>query len=243
MIEPESETGEPEHSLLPDEHAIPDSVQPGRTLRSRATIKPGKAYSPSDWKSHKSRTDWKTGDVVTGIPPQPVFEPEDHVAAPSVGDQTQILPPPEGSLHDLTRILLVLPIRHNMDESELEPFLAMVATQAHLDEPSSMAEALSSPEASQWKAAADDEFNSLQKNGTWRLQDLPPGHAPISCKWVFKQKLDQEGNIARYKARLVARGFTQRYGQDYQETFAPVVKFQTMCIILALAAHADMEML
>lgn len=119
----------------------------------------------------------------------------------------------------------------------------MLATQPYLDEPASMKAALSSPEAEHWKAAADDEFKSLQKNNTWTLQDLPPGRVPISCKWVFKQKLDQEANVSRYKARLVARGFTQRYGEDYLETFAPVVKFPTMRIILALAAHEDLEML
>lgn len=100
-----------------------------------------------------------------------------------------------------------------------------------------------SPEAAKWKAAADEEFKSLQKNRTWTLQDLPRGRSPISCKWVFKRKLDQEGKIARYKARLVARGFSQKYGQDYEETYAPVVKFPTMRIILTLAAHKDLEML
>lgn len=119
----------------------------------------------------------------------------------------------------------------------------MFASQTYPSEPTSMKAALSSLEAKHWKAAADEEFMSLQKNNTWTLQDLPPGHVPISCKWVFKQKLDQEGNVSRYKARLVARGFTQRYGEDYLETFAPVVKFSTMRIILALAAHEDLEML
>ncbi len=70
---------------------------------------------------------------------------------------------------------------------------------------------------------------------------LPAGRKPVSCKWVFKIKQGANGEVERYKARLVARGFTQTYGVDYNETFAPVIKFTSIRCILALAALEDME--
>ncbi len=71
---------------------------------------------------------------------------------------------------------------------------------------------------------------------------LPKGRKPISCKWVFKIKHGVDGEMERYKDRLVARGFTQTFGVDYNETFAPIAKFMSICCILALAAIEDMEM-
>jgi len=78
-------------------------------------------------------------------------------------------------------------------------------------------------------------------NNTWTLIPLPIGRKPVSCKWVFKIKQGTNGEVERYKARLVARGFTQTYGVDYNETFAPVTKFTSIRCILALAALEDME--
>ncbi len=70
---------------------------------------------------------------------------------------------------------------------------------------------------------------------------FPKGRKPISCKWVFKIKHRVDGEVERYKARLVARGFTQIFGVDYNETFAPVAKFVSICYALALATIEDMK--
>ncbi len=70
---------------------------------------------------------------------------------------------------------------------------------------------------------------------------FPKDRKPISCKWVFKIKHGVDGELERYKARLVARGFTQTFGVDYNETFAPIVKFVSIHYILALVAIEDME--
>ena len=79
-----------------------------------------------------------------------------------------------------------------------------------------------------WIQAMDDELTALKANNTWLLVDLPPGKKPIGCKWVYKIKLKAYVTIERFKARLVARGYTQTHGVDYDETFSPVVKLSTI---------------
>ncbi|RVW26375.1 Retrovirus-related Pol polyprotein from transposon TNT 1-94 [Vitis vinifera] len=90
-----------------------------------------------------------------------------------------------------------------------------------------------------WKAVVDEEVQALEKNGTWEITDLPRGKKPVGCKWIFTVKYKADGNVDRYKAQLVAKGFTQSYGIDYQETFAPVAKLNTVHVLLSLAANLD----
>ena len=71
--------------------------------------------------------------------------------------------------------------------------------------------------------------------------DAPKGANIVSCKWVFKIKRLPDGRIDRYKARLVARGVSQQHGVDYDETFAPVVRMETLLVLLAIAAAEDLE--
>lgn len=98
--------------------------------------------------------------------------------------------------------------------------------------PTTIDEAMADPN---WRTATEAEYNAIVTNGTWELVRLPVGRKPVTCKWIWKVKEDQNGNVARYKARLVARGFSQQYGIDYTETFAPVVKFTTLRTMLAVA--------
>jgi hypothetical protein len=72
-----------------------------------------------------------------------------------------------------------------------------------------------------WHAAMQSEMDAVEKNRTWELADLPRGHSAITLKWVFKLKRDETGAIIKHKARLVARGFVQREGIDFDDTFAP----------------------
>ena len=90
---------------------------------------------------------------------------------------------------------------------------------------------------SEWEQAMEAEFQSLQKNHTWTLSDLPAGKKPISCKWVYKVKYKANGTLDKYKARLVAQGFSQKEGINYEETFAPTAKMSTIRLVLALAAQ------
>ena len=82
-----------------------------------------------------------------------------------------------------------------------------------------------------------DEMKALEKNETWELVDLPHGHRPIGLKWVYKLKRNEAGKVIKHKARLVARGFVQQVGIDFDEVFAPVARMDSIRLLLALAAQ------
>ena len=82
------------------------------------------------------------------------------------------------------------------------------------DIPRTIEEACSSSDADLWKEAVQSEMDSIMSNGTWEFVKHPYGCKPIGCKWVFKKKLRPDGTIERYKARLMAKGYTQKEGED-----------------------------
>jgi hypothetical protein len=87
-----------------------------------------------------------------------------------------------------------------------------------------------------WLVAMQEEFAALVGNRTWELVPRPPHANLITGKWIYRQKLRSDGSLKRYKARWVVRGFDQRPGVDYGETFSPVVKPATIRTVLTLAA-------
>ena len=104
-------------------------------------------------------------------------------------------------------------------------------------EPTSVTEALSCPEKEEWKKAMNSEMESISDNKVWELVELPEGKRIVGSKWVFKRKVGANGVIDRYKARLVAQGFSQRFGVDYDETFCPVVSFESLRTLIAAAVQ------
>lgn len=118
-----------------------------------------------------------------------------------------------------------------------------LASLACQQDPRSWKEAMAANKSSDWKLAAAEEMDSLKEAGVFVV--VPRSEANgrvVSRKWVFKIKKNSDGSIERLKARLVARGFSQRAGIDYDETFAPVAKFQSIRLILSLAAIHDLEL-
>ena len=87
----------------------------------------------------------------------------------------------------------------------------------------------------------EEEMASIEENRTWSLVDLPHGRRAISLKWVFKVKRDENGEVAKYKARLVVKGYAQRQGIDYDEVLTPVARLDTVRLLIALVAHEGWE--
>jgi transposase InsO family protein len=108
-------------------------------------------------------------------------------------------------------------------------------------EPRTLRDALKRPDANLWYQAAVKEMEAHIENGTWELVKLPPGRKAIGSQWVFKVKRNADGSVERYKARVVAQGFSQRLGVDFDETFAPTTKWADLRVIFALAALEDWE--
>ena len=106
------------------------------------------------------------------------------------------------------------------------------------NEPRNFEEAKGSRE---WTKACEEEIDSIIKNKTWIMVDLPIGAKAIGLKWVFKLKRNSDGSINKYKARLVAKGYVQQYGVDFEEVFAPVARIETIRLLISLAATNGWE--
>jgi len=109
-----------------------------------------------------------------------------------------------------------------------------------MNEPTSFEEAVSGPNRDKWRSAIEEELKAHQSNGTWEVTSRPKEGTKLTAKWVFKLKRDENGGIVKFKARLVARGFLQKEGLDYDETYAPVARGESIRSLLALAIINDM---
>ena len=85
------------------------------------------------------------------------------------------------------------------------------------------------------------EMESMYSNQVWTLVDLPDNIKPIGCKWIYKRNRGPNGRVETFKARLVVKGFTQKEGIDYEETFSPVAMLKSIRILLSIAAYLDYE--
>lgn len=90
-----------------------------------------------------------------------------------------------------------------------------------------------------WKEEMKDEIESIEKHQTWELSTLPKGTKLIGVKWIFKIKYNEDGEIDKFKARLVAKGHAQRFGVDYNDVYAPVARWDTIRMIIAITAQRN----
>ena len=100
---------------------------------------------------------------------------------------------------------------------------------------------MNSPEGPLWKEVIKSEIDSILQNHTWELLDLPPGSKPPEYKWIFKKKMKACGTIGKYKARLVIKGYKQKEGLDYFDTYSPVTRINSIRMVLAIAALQNLE--
>lgn len=158
-------------------------------------------------------------------------EQDDLPVIPELRRSTRLSRPP--------RRLQVDPKKKSYTESESVQSVTLNSS-TEPEEPSTYTEALSSPESDKWQAAMQEELRSLHDAETWTLVDRRPGMKVIKSKWVYRIKRDENGEIQRYKARLVAVGASQVQGIDYHETYSPVVKLTSLRLLLALANEENM---
>ena len=109
--------------------------------------------------------------------------------------------------------------------------------------PNHYTDAINSSESDKWKAAMEDEYNSLMENNTWTVMPCPSGKKAIKSRWTFDIKPETNGRPPRYKARFVAKGFSQIPGIDFNETYASVVAHDTLRLFMSTVAAMDMDMI
>ena len=169
--------------------------------------------------------------------PTQVDEPEIETNVPQVKEQPCIA-------RDRPRREIRRPARYTEEDDAMIAYALSVAEETPEGaEPSTYQEAISCPNASNWIGAMQEEMESLQKNHTWELCELPKGRRALTAKWVYKRKEGIPGvESARWKARLVVRGCNQKEGIDYNEVFSPVVRHTSIRTLLAFVALFDLEL-
>ena len=100
---------------------------------------------------------------------------------------------------------------------------------------------MSSPGAPLQKEAVNSEVESILQNHTWELVDLTPGCKPLGYKWIFKRKMKADESIDKYKTKLVVKGYRQKQGLDYFDTYSPVTRITSIRILIAIASLNNLE--
>ncbi|KAH9648425.1 retrovirus-related pol polyprotein from transposon TNT 1-94-like protein [Citrus sinensis] len=142
---------------------------------------------------------------------------------------------------DRIRRTIKMPEKYGV--ADLISYALAVAETETSDEPATYKQVMRTKDKRKWVAVMEEEMASLRKNKTWTLVKKPVDQKLVGCKWIYKIKEGvSEAEPARYKARLVAKGFTQREGVDFNEVFSPVVKHNSIRILLSITAYNDLEL-
>ena len=222
---------------------------------------PNKVLPTREEKHCNSPNNTTTTKQQTSSRPLPAIIPIESIHQPSLlGPHPKFRPPKASKIRSLKEIyektnlassILENPTHPSLDYTTFDPL--DIFYQQMTQDPSSdhdiqllnlesfddfnIQEALSGTEATSWHEAMDSEYQSLMENGTWQLVPQPSDRKLVSCKWLLRKKFHADGTISRYKARLVARGFSQVPGMDYNETFSPVLRMTSFRALLATAAQ------
>src|SRR5215213_203154 len=156
------------------------------------------------------------------VPPPPPADPEDYEAVSPEQTPEPLPQPRQNPLRESRRA----PNRFGMMTTSVMEH-AHTCAAGVMEEPLTHHEAMKSLQSDQWIKAESEELEAHAKAGTWEVVDRLK-QSVVDSKWVYKIKQQADGSIERYKARLVARGFTQRPGYDFDETFSPVVRYESL---------------
>lgn len=201
-------------------HPFPSSLSP------EPSANPAYPDATSSFSQPASPTDPLLSDQSPVAGPDPAEVHADSATTPSPSSQTRVR-----SLRDIYSRLNLAAAGDSLAPDYSGSLLE--------DDNISVEEALSGPDALHWRHAMDAEYQALLQNSTWSLVDLPSTRCAVSCKWILRCKLKADGSLDRYKARLVARGFSQSPGLDYEETFSLVLGMASFRMLVATAAHYD----
>ncbi|XP_030964060.1 uncharacterized protein LOC115985233 [Quercus lobata] len=159
-------------------------------------------------------------------------------------DDVAVLDTPQDSTHEMTSTQV--PRRSGRIVRPPIRFISLGETYEAIPEeiepdPYTYEEAMKDIDAHHWVKAMKSELDSMYSNKVWDLVKAPNGIKPVGCKWVYKRKRGIAGKIETFKAKLAAKGYTQKEGIDYEETFSPVAMLKSIRILLFIATHYDYE--
>jgi hypothetical protein len=229
-------------STVPPPISVSNSFSPLTDDDSPATVDLEEKYD-SDNEINTDTTTTSVGDPPT---PTSIHTSDEATLHPAIDTPTTLevdgvtgtIPPPITTRSGRTS----RPVsRFGIPGNDLHPEDRFYAAVVSGNEPQTYKQAMKSNESKLWLAAMQEELAALAKQKTWDLVKCPLGTRPIKGRWVFKVKLDSNNQPIRYKARVVAKGFQQVYGIDYNETFAPVAKLKSIKLVLALVAQFNLE--
>lgn len=239
-FEEEDEDDEDEDDFrTPTTTPAPEPPPPGKG-KGKARVEPQeqprrstRVSKPSSKAVRIAEGEGTTGAEFEGLTPSPQARQYMHPDWPHTSKPKTTRRNPSASYAEVTSADFVY-------SAEIEDFVEAAVAETQ-DDPKSLAQAQSRSDWPKWQEAMDAEIKTLEKAGTWTTVPRPANKNIVSSKWVFRVKRKADGSIEKYKARLVARGFTQRYGIDYFDTFSPVARLSSFRTILAIAARNDWD--
>ncbi|XP_008229790.1 PREDICTED: uncharacterized protein LOC103329135 [Prunus mume] len=178
-------------------------------------------------------------EPVHPVTPFDMAQPDSPFASLDPATSTYDQPIPASVVQPPSIPVLRCSQRHHSPPRALRDYVCNQVTSPKPSLPSSFGSTKEAASHSHWKDAMQFELAALKANHTWSLTPLPHGKKPIGCRWVYKIKRHSDGIIERYKAHLVAKGYTQLEGIDYHDTFSPITKMITVRCLLAMAAAQD----
>lgn len=220
-----------------DEELTQSTVPIGEEERAESNGEQGEGYEPE---SNNEQGEARGLESVTIIGPQPaavVNGPEKEKNRTEKGGSSQVTSSSSGSGRSKQRLVWMKDyVCDGMGAVIEEDGVELIAMFVTEDDPESFEEAI---KHEKWRKAMEAEIKSIEENNTWELVDLPMGEKVIGVKWVFTTKFNERGEIDKFKARLVAKGFHQIHGVDFYEVFAPVARWDTIRLVLALATKEN----